>query len=173
MLECESRFLIFVVKRVFMKKIIDKFLKKENTTLLKAHPIRFKQYVQEEHPNLNSVEALSFFVALRDEKKLKAKRYEETHMRKTIRFSKKEYEKISEQLEKAEIDNFSQWAKSVLLKKKIKLPVEQNKVIEIANIGSDLKQIANYISQNGVQDTPMGMQIFTKLVQIEKELKEL
>ena len=154
-----------------MKKIFDEFLKKEGKTLLKVYSFEFVDYVKKEHPSLDEDAAFIFCSDLQNDKKNKAKKYEETHLRKTIRFSNAEFEIIEKQLEKAEIKNFSQWAKSVLLKKKIKLPIEQKRIIQLSKIGTNLNQIAKQVNSSNI-DNEIATQILMKLVDIEKAVKE-
>lgn len=154
-----------------MKKLLNEFLEKEGKSLLKAYSFQFRDYVKKEYPELDESKAYKFFNDLQNEKKKKAKVYEEQHLRKTIRFSKDEFSKIEEQLEKAEIKNFSQWAKSVLLKKKIKLPIEQSKIIQLSKIGTNLNQIAKQVNSSQL-DNETATAILRKLVEIEKAVKE-
>jgi len=89
-------------------------------------------------------------------------------IRKTIRFSEIEYKKISEKIEKAEID-FSTFARSAILRKKIKMPVEKKVLYEINRIGNNLNQIAKYVNTKKVIDKI----VLKKLIEIEKQVKEL
>ena len=87
-------------------------------------------------------------------------------IRKTIRFSEDEYSKISDKLEKADID-FSTFCRSAILKKKIKLPIERELLYQLNKIGNNLNQIAKRINQKE------KFSVLTELVQIEKALKDL
>ena len=154
-----------------MKKILDEFLEKENKTLLKMYSFEFRDYVEKTYPELDKKEAYNFVNKLQSDKKKKSKEYEKAHLRKTIRFSKEEFSIIEAQLEKADIKNFSQWAKSVLLKKKIKLPIEQKQIIQLSKIGTNLNQIAKKVNSSNLDDE-IATEIIKKLVKIEKKLKE-
>lgn len=87
-------------------------------------------------------------------------------IRKTLRFSKSEFELIQQQLEKSNI-TFSDFARSAILKKKIKLPIEKELLYELNKIGNNLNQIARTVN------TDNKVQILSKLVQIESLLKDL
>jgi len=154
-----------------MKKILDEFLEKEGKTLLKISTFDFNEYALEKKPELKKYEAYYFAKKLQNEKKKKVEKYEEQHLRKTIRFSNEEFSIIEEQLEKADIKNFSQWAKSVLLKKKIKLPIEQKQIIQLSKIGTNLNQIAKQVNSSNI-DNETATAILRKLVDIEKAAKE-
>ena len=154
-----------------MKKILDEFLAKENKSLLKVYGYQFQEYVEKEYPNLDKKEAFKYLNKLQADKKKQVAEYEEKHLRKTIRFSKEEFSIIEEQLKNAEIENFSQWAKSVLLKKKIKLPIEQKRIIQLSKIGTNLNQIAHKINASNIDNT-IATELLRKLVEIEQAVKE-
>ena len=88
-------------------------------------------------------------------------------IRKTIRFSKSEFEQIQSNLDLSQI-TFSDFARSAILRKKIKLPVEKKLLFELNKIGTNLNQIAKAV--NSRKDK---IQILTELVEIEKSIKEL
>jgi len=154
-----------------MKKIFDEFLEKQDKTLLKVFSFEFRDYVKKEYPELDSNKAYKFCSVLQKEKREKVAKYEKSHLRKTIRFSKEEFETIEKQLEKADIKNFSQWAKSVLLKKKIKLPIEKERVVQLSKIGTNLNQIAKQVNSSDI-DNEIATAILRKLVDLEKATKE-
>lgn len=87
-------------------------------------------------------------------------------VRKTIRFTDDEFAVIQQELELANI-SFSVFARSALLKKKIKLPIERELLTELSRIGNNLNQIARSCNQGEKRV------ILTELVAIEKQLKEL
>jgi len=87
-------------------------------------------------------------------------------IRKTLRFSQSEFELIQQQLEKSNI-TFSDFARSAILKKKIKLPIEKKLLYELNKIGNNLNQIARSVN------TDNKVQILSKLVDIENLLKDL
>lgn len=154
-----------------MKKILDEFLAIEGKSLLKIYSYQFRDYVEKEYPTLDKKKAYDFMNKLQADKKKQVAEYEENHLRKTIRFSKDEFSQIESELEKAEIKNFSQWAKSVLLKKKIKLPIEQKRTIQLSKIGTNLNQIAHKINASNIDNT-IATELLRKLVEIEQAVKE-
>ena len=87
-------------------------------------------------------------------------------IRKTIRFTEDEYALIQQELDKAHI-SFSTLARSAILRKKIKLPIERALLSELSRIGNNLNQIARSINQGEKR------LVLTELVAIENELKEL
>ena len=87
-------------------------------------------------------------------------------IRKTLRFTANEYALIQQELDKAQI-SFSTLARSAILHKKIKLPIERELLSELSRIGNNLNQIARSINQGEKR------LILAELVAIESELKEL
>ncbi len=94
------------------------------------------------------------------------KKYDDKFIRKTIRFSKSEWEKVQEQLSKSETI-FTEFARSAILRKKIKLPIEKNLIKELNAIGNNLNQIARAVNSRDDK-----VQILTELVEIERALKD-
>ena len=88
------------------------------------------------------------------------------NIRKTIRFSDDEYSKIDLQLQKANID-FASFCRKSLLKTKIILPIEKDLLFELNKIGNNLNQIARAVNKKE------KIQVLTKLIEIEKQLKEI
>ncbi len=88
------------------------------------------------------------------------------NIRKTLRFSTEEFDKIQLQLDKSNI-SFSDFARSAILRKKIKLPIEKELIHQISKIGNNLNQIARAV--NGKEK----ISVLTELVEIEKALREL
>ena len=88
------------------------------------------------------------------------------NIRKTLRFSDDEFAMIQQKLDLANI-TFSDFARSAILKKKIKLPIEKELIYQISKIGNNLNQIARAV--NGKDKVA----ILTELVEIEKQLKAL
>lgn len=88
-------------------------------------------------------------------------------IRKTIRFSSDEFEQIQKQLDEANI-TFSDFARSAILRKKIKLPVEKKLLYELNKIGTNLNQIAKAVNSRNDK-----IRILSELVEIEKAIKEL
>ena len=87
-------------------------------------------------------------------------------IRKTSRFSESEFAEIQQKLDYANI-TFSDFARSAIFKKKIKLPIEKELLYELNKIGNNLNQIARSVN------TDNKVQILSKLVQIESLLKDL
>jgi len=96
-------------------------------------------------------------------------KYENEHIRKTIRFSKSEYEKIEIEIKKTN-SNFSNFAKSVLLKKQIKTKINQDYLIQLSRIGNNINQIAKYI--NTQKDGINNIKLLETLLEIERGLKK-
>jgi len=89
------------------------------------------------------------------------------NIRKTIRFSVVEFEKIEQQLQDNNLD-FSTFSRSAILKKKINLPIEKELIFELNKIGNNLNQIAKAVNSNSQK-----IDILKELVKIEKELKKI
>ena len=87
-------------------------------------------------------------------------------VRKTLRFSPDEFAQIQRELEVANI-SFSTFARSAILKKKIRLPIERELLTELSRIGNNLNQIARSCNQGEKKS------VLVELVAIEKQLKEL
>lgn len=88
------------------------------------------------------------------------------NIRKTLRFSEDEFAMIQQKLDLANI-TFSDFARSAILKKKIKLPIEKELIYELNKIGNNLNQIARAVNKNE------KISVLTELVEIEKALKVL
>ena len=88
------------------------------------------------------------------------------NIRKTLRFSEDEFAIIQEKLDLGNI-TFSNFARSAILKKKIKLPIEKELIYEINKIGNNLNQIARAVNKKD------RLSVLSELVEIEKALKSL
>ena len=110
--------------------------------------------------------------------KKKYEEYEKKFVRKTIRFTLEEWDKIQSQLDVHKID-FAQFAKSKLLKYKIKFPAvlkneAENRRVKIAlfaelnAIGKNINQIARKANQNEFE-----IQTLQSLQKIEKHLESI
>lgn len=88
------------------------------------------------------------------------------NIRKTLRFSENEFAMIQQKLDLANI-TFSDFARSAILKKQIKLPIEKELIYELNKIGNNLNQIARAVNKNE------KISVLTELVEIEKALKAL
>ena len=97
------------------------------------------------------------------------KKYDEKFIRKTIRFTPLEFEKIEEQRIKTNLD-FTSFCKSAILKKKVITKVEEDfnraLIYEINKIGNNINQIARDTKTNKVE-------VLQELIKIEKHLKDL
>ena len=98
------------------------------------------------------------------------KKYDEKFIRKTIRFTPLEFEKIEEQRIKTNLD-FTSFCKSAILKKKVRTKEEENfnrdLIYQINKIGINLNQIARAVNQKD------RVAVLTELVEIEKQLRAL
>ena len=97
-------------------------------------------------------------------------KYDEKFIRKTIRFTPLEFEKIEEQRIKTNLD-FTSFCKSAILKKKVKTKEEENfnrdLIYQVNKIGVNLNQIARAVNQKD------RVAVLTQLVEIEKQLRAL
>ena len=100
----------------------------------------------------------------------KIKKYDDKFIRKTLRFTPLEFERIEEQREKTNLD-FTNFCKSAILKKKVKTKLEEDfnrdLIYQINKIGINLNQISRAVNQKD------RVAVLTELVEIEKQLREL
>ena len=100
----------------------------------------------------------------------KIKKYDDKFIRKTLRFTPLEFERIEEQREKTNLD-FTNFCKSAILKKKVKTKLEEDfnrdLIYQINKIGINLNQISRAVNQKD------RVAVLTELVEIEKQLKAL
>lgn len=98
------------------------------------------------------------------------KKYDDKFIKKTIRFTPDEFEKVEIERAKTNLD-FTNFCKSAILKKRVKTKDEENfnrdLIYQINKIGINLNQIARAVNQ---QDR---VAVLTELVEIEKQLREL
>ncbi len=87
-------------------------------------------------------------------------------VRKTLRFSAEEFAQIQAELDRANI-SFSTFARSAILKKKIKLPIEREYLYELNRIGTNLNQIAKSVNSGE------RINVLRKLIEIEAQIKAL
>ena len=85
-------------------------------------------------------------------------------VRKTLRFSAEEFAQIQAELDRANI-SFSTFARSAILKKKIKLPIEREYLYELNRIGTNLNQIAKAVNSGE------RINVLRKLIEIEAQIK--
>lgn len=100
----------------------------------------------------------------------KTKKYDDKFVRKTIRFTPDEFEKIEIEREKTNLD-FTNFCKSAILKKRVKTKTEEDYnrdlIYQINKIGINLNQISRAVNQKD------RVAILTELIEIEKDLKRL
>ena len=98
------------------------------------------------------------------------KKYESKFIKKSIRFTNDEFEKVEEQRAKTNLD-FTSFCKSAILKKKVVTKLEEDfnrdLIYQVNKIGINLNQIARAINQKD------KVSVLTELVEIEKQLRIL
>ena len=98
------------------------------------------------------------------------KKYDDKFIKKTIRFTPDEFEKVEIERAKTNLD-FTNFCKSAILKKKVKTKDEENfnrdLIYQVNKIGINLNQISRAVNQKD------RVAILTELVEIEKQLREL
>jgi hypothetical protein len=151
-----------------MKKILEQFLQQQNTTIRSSFIIDYKKWVIENYPNVDVNNAIQYFNDERLRVRKRDKEYERTRVKKTISFTNEEYAKIQEKMELVGVD-FSTFAKSILLKKKVKLPIERELLYELNKIGNNLNQIAKGVNSKSID----ARAIIPLLANIEKELNNV
>lgn len=100
----------------------------------------------------------------------KRKKYDQKFIRKTIRFSPEEFEKIEAERAKTNLD-FTNFCRSAIFKLRVKTKDEekyyQDLIYQINKIGVNLNQIARAVNQKD------RVAVLTELVEIEKQLRIL
>ena len=98
------------------------------------------------------------------------KKYDDKFVRKTLRFTPLEFEKVEIERAKTNLD-FTNFCKSAILKKRVKTKDEENfnqdLIYQINKIGINLNQIARAVNQKD------RVAVLTELVEIEKQLRAL
>ena len=98
------------------------------------------------------------------------KKYDDKFIKKSIRFTPDEFEKVEIERAKTNLD-FTNFCKSAILKKKVKTKDEENfnrdLIYQINKIGINLNQIARAVNQKD------RVAVLTELVEIEKQLRLL
>jgi hypothetical protein len=87
-------------------------------------------------------------------------------IRKTIRFSKSEYDLIELEFNKSNV-SFSEFARNSILRKKISSKHDNESIYQLSKIGNNLNQIARAVNKKE------KILVLTQLVEIEKHLKVL
>ena len=98
------------------------------------------------------------------------KKYDDKFIKKTIRFTADEFEKVEIERAKTNLD-FTNFCKSAILKKRVKTKDEENfnrdLIYQVNKIGINLNQIARAVNQKD------RVAVLTELVEIEKQLRLL
>ena len=98
------------------------------------------------------------------------KKYDDKFIKKTIRFTPDEFEKVEIERTKTNLD-FTNFCKSAILKKRVKTKDEENfnrdLIYQVNKIGINLNQIARAVNQKD------RVAVLTELVEIEKQLRLL
>lgn len=88
-------------------------------------------------------------------------------IRKTIRFSESEFETIKIIMHEHNL-TFAEFARGVILRKKIKTNLTKDMIFEVNRIGNNLNQIARKVNQNSNQRN-----LLLTLIEIKNELKKI
>ena len=98
------------------------------------------------------------------------KKYDDKFIKKSIRFTPDEFEKVEIERAKTNLD-FTNFCKSAILKKRVKTKDEENfnrdLIYQVNKIGINLNQIARAVNQKD------RVAVLTELVEIEKQLRLL
>jgi len=88
-------------------------------------------------------------------------------IRKTIRFSDDEYAKIEAQLSEHNL-SFAEFARSAILRKKVKTNLTKDLLFEVNRVGNNLNQIAKKLHQDDDKKN-----LLIQLIAIQNELKKI
>ena len=94
-------------------------------------------------------------------------KYDKTHIRKTLRFSDDEFTKIQATLNEHNL-TFSEFARSAILKKKIKTNLTKDLLYEVNKVGNNLNQIAKKVNQDTDRKN-----LLIQLIEIQNQLKKI
>lgn len=94
-------------------------------------------------------------------------KYESKFIKKSIRFTSDELTKVEKQRLKTSLD-FTNYCKSVVMRRKIVTKIEKSLVYEINKIGTNLNQLAR-----DTKNKKESILILKELVKIEQYLKSL
>jgi len=168
------------IKGTFMKQLTNKevvtlrkLLKEFNNTL-NRQPTVFTKYdfskwiLQNNDVSFDKDVLENFYDFELQRKRKRDAEYNKNFIRKSLRFTHEEWEKIEQQLKVADID-FTSFSKNALLKHKIKFPSVQRYLFEVNRIGNNLNQIARSLNSGDELSTS----ILYILISIEKKLKAL
>ena len=90
-------------------------------------------------------------------------------IRKTLRFSEDEYQKIENELLKNGV-TFSDFARSAILRKKLITKYDKEMIYHISKIGNNLNQVARAINSHELTNST---ELMLKLLEIERALNDL
>lgn len=150
-----------------MKKYLDEYLQKEKKKIKTLYSFEFRDWLKENYPKDDIEKIMNFY---REEKKRLVKRdidYNKKRVRKSVSFDITEYQLIEDKMNKIGTKDFSNFAKNILLKKKIISKTDKELIFEINKIGNNLNQIAKSVNKGE------KVAVLTQLVEIEKALKDL
>ncbi len=88
-------------------------------------------------------------------------------IRKTIRFSDDEYEKIEKMMNEHNL-TFAEFARGAILRKKIKTNLSKDMIFQVNKIGNNLNQIAKKVNQDSDRKN-----LLLKLIEIQNQLKKI
>ena len=88
-------------------------------------------------------------------------------IRKTIRFSDDEYEKIEKMMNEHNL-TFAEFARGALLRKKIKTNLSKDMIFQVNKVGNNLNQIAKKLNSDDDKKN-----LLVKLIEIQNQLKKI
>lgn len=88
-------------------------------------------------------------------------------IRKTIRFSDDEYSKIEKMMNEHNL-TFAEFARSAILRKKIKTNLSKDMIFQVNKVGNNLNQIAKKVNQDSGRKN-----LLLKLIEIQNQLKKI
>jgi len=88
-------------------------------------------------------------------------------IRKTIRFSDDEYEKIEKMMSEHNL-TFAEFARGAILRKKIKTNLSKDMIFQVNKVGNNLNQIAKKVNQDSDRKN-----LLLKLIEIQNQLKKI
>jgi hypothetical protein len=94
-------------------------------------------------------------------------KYDKKFVRKTIRFTEDEFAKIENQISEHNL-TFTEFARSAILRKKIKTNLSKEMIFEVNRIGNNLNQIAKKVNSDSDRKN-----LLIQLIAIQNQLKEI
>ncbi len=147
------------------KILLKNFIKTKS--IINTISVDFIKFAKTTNTDLTEDELSSFYLREKIRVRNRNSEYEKVRVRKTISFKLDEYNILLEKMEMIGTTDFSNFAKNVLLEKKIIQKIEKSLILEVNKIGNNLNQIAKAINKNE------KINVLTQLVEIEKLLKSL